>query len=102
MMKADVLNSFEVIKACTDYKIDGNLSDQVPYDLCSTPVEPVWKSIKGWNTDTTNLKDFDKIPLPLADYLTFLERELKVPISMVSIGPNRTETLMKPEILEKI
>ena len=102
MMKADVLNSFEVIKACTDYKIDGKLSDQVPYDLCSTPVEPIWKSIKGWNTDTTNLKDFDKIPVPLADYLTFLEGELNVPISMVSIGPNRTETLMKPEILEKI
>jgi len=102
MMKADVLNSFETIKACTDYKTGENISDHVPYDLCSTPVEPVWKSLKGWNTSTDNLKDFNQIPSELADYLVFLEQELNVPISMVSIGPNRTETLMKQEILEKI
>lgn len=95
MMKADVLNSFEYIKACTEYKTDEGTTDQLPYDLCTTTVQPVWKSIKGWNCETTDLKDFDKIPKELSDYLTFLEAELNVPISIVSIGPNRNETLVK-------
>jgi adenylosuccinate synthase len=95
MMKADVLNSFEYIKACTEYKTSDGVSDQLPYDLCSTPVIPVWESIKGWNQDTSDLKDFDQIPKELADYLHFLESKLNVPISIVSIGPNRNETLVK-------
>lgn len=101
MMKADVLNSFENIKACTDYKTNQGLTDQVPYDLCTTPVEPVWKTIKGWNCSTDNLKDFEKIPSELSDYLSFLESELNVPISLVSIGPERNQTLMKKTILER-
>ena len=52
MMKADVLNSFEYIKACTEYKTDEGTTDQLPYDMCTTTVEPVWKSIKGWNCET--------------------------------------------------
>lgn len=102
MMKADVLNSFEIIKACTDYKTSEGVSNKLPYDLCATKVEPVWMSLKGWNKDTSDLTDFEQIPQELSDYLRFLENELKVPISLVSIGPGRTETLMKKEILERV
>jgi adenylosuccinate synthase len=101
MMKADVLNSYEIIKACTDYKTAEGTSNQLPYDLCTTQVDPVWISLKGWNCDTAPLKDFENIPKELSDYLRFLESQLNVPISMVSIGPGRTETLMKKEILER-
>lgn len=102
MMKADVLNSFETIKACTAYKTSSGTSDVLPYDLCTTQVEPIWENIKGWNSDTAHLKDFQDIPQDLSNYLTFLEGELHVPISLVSIGPGRTETLMKKDILERV
>ena len=92
MMKADVLDSFEEIKVCTHYKINGEEFDYFPFEI-GKETTPVYKSLKGWNTDITNLVDQNNLPKELLDYIHFLEAELEVPIKIVSVGPNRSATI---------
>ena len=94
MMKADVLDSFEDIFVCTHYLQDGEKIDFFPFEL-SKNTQPVLKKIKGWNTDITKCKDEDSFPIELSDYIQFLEQELDIPISIVSVGPNRSETIIR-------
>tara|TARA_X000000950_G_scaffold285154_1_gene390244 strand:- start:524 stop:1786 length:1263 start_codon:yes stop_codon:yes gene_type:complete len=94
MMKADVLDSFEDIFVCTHYLQDGEKIDFFPFEL-SKNTQPVLKKIKGWNTDITKCKDEDSFPTELSDYIQFLEQELDIPISIVSVGPNRSETIIR-------
>ncbi len=93
IMKADVLSIFESIKACTHYKIDGKLVDTMPYDICDVEIEPVYEELKGWNTDLTQLTDLSQAPKELMDYLDYLEEKLGIPIHIVSVGPDRAQTL---------
>jgi len=96
MMKADVLNKFEELLVCTHYKLeDGSVVDQVPYDIVRTPVTPVYKTFKGWNQDLSEVKTFDAMPQELVDYIAFVEQQLNVPISLISIGPDRTQTIVR-------
>ena len=92
MMKADVLDSFEEIKVCTHYKINGEEFDYFPFEIGKDTI-PVYKSLKGWNTVITNLIDQNSLPKELLDYIHFLEAELEVPIKIVSVGPNRSATI---------
>tara|TARA_Y200000002_G_scaffold381546_1_gene395870 strand:- start:3434 stop:4696 length:1263 start_codon:yes stop_codon:yes gene_type:complete len=94
MMKADVLDSFKDIFVCTHYLQDGEKIDFFPFEL-SKNTQPVLKKIKGWNTDITKCKDEDSFPTELSDYIQFLEQELDIPISIVSVGPNRSETIIR-------
>ena len=93
MMKADVLDAFETIKVCTHYLIDGERYDYFPYDVNDVEVVPVYEEVKGWNTDTTKLTSMDDAPAELKDYVQYLEQKLEVPITTVSVGPDRTQTL---------
>jgi adenylosuccinate synthase len=93
LMKVDVLSIFESIKACTHYKIDGKIVDTMPYDICDVEIEPVYEELKGWNTDLTKLTDLNQAPKELMDYLDYLEEKLGVPIHIVSVGPDREQTL---------
>jgi len=93
MMKADVLGEFDEIKVCTAYKINGKTMDYVPFDMEDVVIEPVYESVKGWKQDLTGLTNFADAPQALKDYVTYLERILEVPISMVSVGPDRNQTL---------
>jgi adenylosuccinate synthase len=95
MMKADVLDSFETIKVCTHYKIDGKLTTDMPYDLCSVKVEPVYHEMKGWNTELTRVTKFSQFPSELVEYTAFLEKELGVPVKVISVGPDRIQTLVR-------
>ncbi|MCB0409321.1 MAG: adenylosuccinate synthase [Flavobacteriales bacterium] len=99
MMKADVLDGFDTIKICTHYIINGEKVDYMPYDIVSQKVEPVYVERKGWKTDLTQLSSIDEIPTELNDYIEFLEKELNVPITIVSVGPNRKQTLLRQNIL---
>jgi adenylosuccinate synthase len=100
MMKADVLSIFEEIKVCTHYKLpDGTLTDKLPYDLAESDIEPVYKTFKGWHQSLDGVKEFNELPDELAAYIRFLEEELHVSINIVSIGPDRTETLIKENTL---
>lgn len=94
MMKTDVLDSFDTVKVCTGYKVNGQLTNQMPFDL-SEEVEPVYTELKGWNTDLTKFTDGDELPSELKDYISFIEKETGVPISVVSVGPDREQTLFQ-------
>lgn len=99
MMKADVLDGFDTIKVCTHYDIDGERIDYMPYDIVTTEATPVYKEIKGWKTDSTKLSSIEEIPTELNDYILYLEQELNVPITIVSVGPDRTQTLMRESVM---
>lgn len=96
MMKADVLSGFDKIKVCTHYKDqDGNLTDKLPYDLADATFEPVYKNVKGWSEDLTGITSYDALPAALKDYVTFIEKAVGLPIDIVSVGPDRDQTLLK-------
>jgi len=96
MMKADVLNEFDEIKICTHYKLsDGSLVDRLPYDIVEEKIEPVLKSVKGWNCSLAGISDANKLPEPLKNYIEYLEAELHVPITLISVGPDRVETIVR-------
>ena len=92
MMKSDVLDSFETIKACVAYKIDGEETDRFPFDI-SEGVEPVYVELPGWQTDMTKMQSEDEFPEEFNAYMAFLEDQLGVPIKFVSIGPDREQTI---------
>lgn len=93
MMKADVLSIFPVIKACTRYQLaDGTITDQVPYELIHERITPVYEGLKGWNCTLKGLGE-KELPAELIQYVEFLEGHLGVPISLISTGPDRTETI---------
>lgn len=96
MMKADVLNGFEEIKICTEYKLgDGNQTDQQYLNGTTEGVEPVYETLKGWNCSLEGIDDYEKFPEELKAYVSFLEKELEVPIKMVSVGPDRKQTILR-------
>ncbi len=93
MMKSDVLDGFEEIKACTAYEIDGKVTRDFPYSIEDGTVKPVYTALPGWKTDMTKMRSEDQFPQNFKDYISFLERELATPITIVSIGPDRTQTI---------
>ncbi|MET3115271.1 adenylosuccinate synthase [Pedobacter sp. CG_S7] len=93
MMKADVLDSFDTIYACTHYEYNGETIDYMPYDIISVKPTPVLKAIEGWKTDVTKVNKVEEIPANLKAYIEFLEKELEVPVKYLSVGPDRVQTL---------
>lgn len=94
MMKADVLDTFDKIYVCTHYKYQGETIDYMPYEIITHQPEPILKEIDGWNTDLTGIRSKDEIPAALNNYIAFLEKELNVPIKYLSVGPDRTQTIV--------
>src|SRR6056297_3690037 len=92
--KADVLSGFETIKVCTHYKLNGKKVDFLPYEV-NEPLEPVYKEFKGWKEDISNIKSFFELPETFKSYMQYIEDEIKVPIKIISVGPNRKETIQK-------
>lgn len=101
MMKADVLSIFSEIKACTKYKLaDGTITDQVPYELINERITPIYEDLKGWHCNLKGLTE-EQLPMELKNYIEFLETRLGVPISLISIGPDRTETIHRMKAVSK-
>jgi len=94
MMKSDVLDGFDTIKACVAYKIDGEEVEQFPYDL-NDGAEPVYVELPGWKTNMTSMQSEDEFPEEFNAYLSFLEEELEVPVKIVSVGPDRGQTIIR-------
>ena len=92
MMKSDVLDSFDTIKACVAYKVNGEETENFPFDI-SEGVEPVYVELPGWKTDMTKMQSEDEFPEEFNAYISFLEDQLGVPIKFVSIGPDREQTI---------
>lgn len=94
MMKSDVLSGFDEIKVCTGYKVNGVLTNQVPFDLCNETVEPVYETFKGWSEDLTICRSKDQLPANFEVYIAFLEKTLGMPINIISVGPDREQTII--------
>lgn len=93
MTKSDVLSIFDEIEACTHYLVNGKPTDNLPFDLHDA--QPVYKKIPGWKVDLTQIKDMNRMPAALLAYIDWLEKELEVPIKIVSVGPDRNQTLYR-------
>lgn len=98
MMKADILSAFETIRICTAYKIDEEIVTKLPYDIVNSVIEPIYIDVKGWQSDLTGKHSADEMPTELNDYIAFIERETGVPISIVSVGPDRKQTLLRNSV----
>lgn len=94
MMKSDVLDQFETIKACTAYKMGGKIVEEFPFDI-SEDIEPVYTELKGWKADMTYMTSVEEFPAEFNDYIAFLEKQLEVPIAIVSVGPDRKQTILR-------
>lgn len=98
MMKADVLSIFDEIKVCTHYEYEGKKLEILPYDLDSDKLKPVYESVPGWKVDLTKLTTEESFPKELSDYITYLENHLETPITVVSLGPNRKQTILRKPV----
>ena len=95
MMKADVLDDFDKIKVALAYKIDGKIYDTLPYDLNTTDIEIVYQEFEGWKTKISGCKSYDELPQAFKNYVDFIEDETDIPLKIISVGPNRDETIIK-------
>nr|WP_299069617.1 adenylosuccinate synthase [uncultured Allomuricauda sp.] len=93
MMKGDVLSGFKYLKVCTAYNYNGEEISHLPYNIEAKNVTPIYKEMKGWDKDLTKLTSESEFPEELNEYIAFLEKELNVPIKIVSVGPDRTQTI---------
>ncbi len=92
MMKSDCLDTFETIKVCTSYKVNGVETNQFPFET-QAEIEPVYTEFKGWNTDMTGIRSEADLPQEFKDYIKFMEDYLKVPVKIISLGPDREATI---------
>ncbi len=93
MMKGDVLSGFKTLKVCTAYEYKGNKIEHLPYNIEEENVKPIYTEMAGWTEDLTKMTSADQLPRALNDYIDFLEKALEVPIKIVSVGPDRTQTI---------
>lgn len=98
MMKADVLSGFETLEVCTGYEYEGKVINHFPYDISSGSLKPVYASIKGWKQDLTKISNHDELPSELHEYIEFIEKQTGVPVTIVSVGPDRTQTLFRKKV----
>lgn len=94
MMKSDVLDSFATVKACVAYKVDGKLTRDFPYSI-DEGVEPVYEELPGWNVYMASIKSEEEFPQAFSDYIKFIEKELGVPVTILSVGPDREQTIVR-------
>ena len=96
MMKADVLSFLDEIKVCTAYKLkDGTLTQEMPFQLLDEEVEPVYETLPGWKKDLAKVKSYGDMPDQLKQYIEFIESKTNTPIKIVSVGPDRTQTVIR-------
>jgi len=95
MMKSDVLSGIEEIKVCTAYQYKGETISHFPYSIEPEVVQPFYQTFKGWKADITAAKAYNDFPKELKAYVDFLEENIQVPIKMISVGPDRTQTVFR-------
>jgi adenylosuccinate synthase len=95
MMKGDILSGFPTLKVCTKYNYKGKAISHFPYNTETENVTPIYKEFKGWEADLTEMTTYEQLPIELKEYIEFIEQELEVPIKIVSVGPDRKQTILK-------
>ena len=94
MMKSDVLDDFDTIKVCNEYRVNGELTKDFPFSV-EVNVEPVYTEMEGWKTDMTGITSEAEFPAAFKNYIAYIERELGVPVTIVSVGPDRAQTIVR-------
>ncbi len=94
MMKSDILSGFSTIKVCSSYRVNGQDVDQRPYDN-NAAIEPVYTELPGWQEDITGIRKYNELPLYLRNYVEFIEKQTGIPITIVSVGPDRNSTIFR-------
>ncbi len=100
MMKSDVLSGFDQIKVCTHYKYRGEVIDYVPYDVVNETIEPVYDLLEGWSEDLSGHNDLEKLPQAFLNYIYYIENATGLPITILSVGPDRKQTMVREEIFK--
>jgi len=95
MMKGDVLSGFSKIKVCTAYQTAQGVQDYLPYDITSDDIQPLYEELEGWEEDLTQMTTVDQFPKNFLDYIDYLEKALETPIKIVSVGPDRAQTIYR-------
>ena len=95
MMKGDVLSGFDTLKICTSYNYKGSTIEHLPYNIEPENVTPVYQEFNGWQADLTGMTTYEVLPAELKAYIEFIEKEVEVPIKIVSVGPDRKQTIMR-------
>ena len=95
MMKGDVLSGFNKIKVCTSYQTSQGFQDYFPYDVSDEDIKPVYEELAGWNENLTQMTEFSQFPQNFINYIEYLEKALETPIKIVSVGPDRAQTIYR-------
>lgn len=95
MMKGDVLSGFDTLKVCTQYNYKGEKIDHLPFNIEEENVSPIYEEVKGWKEDLTQMSSEDQFPKNFSDYIKYIEDFIGVPISIVSVGPDRKQTIIR-------
>jgi adenylosuccinate synthase len=95
MMKTDVLSVFTEIQVCTEYKINGEVTKEMPFDITDLDIEPVYTTLPGWNCDLTKVRSENEFPTELKNYIEFIEKLTAIKITVVSVGPDREQTIIR-------
>jgi len=93
MMKSDTLSGFDYVEVATSYDVDGENTDEIPYDICDATVEPQYTRFAGWAEDISQMKETDQLPVTFIQYVEALEQMVGVPIKILSVGPDRAQTI---------
>ena len=99
MTKADVLSNFDHVQVCTNYLYQGEKIDYLPYSIEDGEITPVYEAIPGWQQDLTGMRSIEELPSELNNYITYLEKHLNVPITIVSVGPDRSQTIHRDSVM---
>jgi adenylosuccinate synthase len=94
MMKSDVLDDFDTIKVAVEYEVDGKRTAEVPADTFAD-ITPIYREFKGWKADITSATGEDQLPAAFKDYIKFIEDYLGVPVTILSVGPDRDQTIFR-------
>lgn len=94
LTKADILSDFDTIKVCTEYEINGERTQRIPFDN-SSEIKPIYREFPGWKHDVSQIRKYEDLPLEFQQYVKFLEKELNVTVSVVSVGPDREATIIR-------
>jgi adenylosuccinate synthase len=95
MMKGDILSGFPTLKVCTQYNYKGKAISHFPYNIEDENVTPIYTELKGWEADLTGMTTYDQLPIEFKEYIEFIENYIEVPIKIISVGPDRKQTILK-------
>jgi adenylosuccinate synthase len=94
MTKADVLDSFKELRVCTSYKLNGEEKVEVPFQMTRVNIEPVYKCFRGWNTESSKIKEASSLPPDMSTYIAFINKYIGAPVKYVSNGPGREQIIL--------